>query len=104
MIVQRNVFQLEFGTAKEAIAIMRDTSGIGARLGLPGQQRLLTDLTGEMYTLVLEVTVENMAQLQEGARMFADPAWQEQRARMNPLVRHARKDLFTVVDVLSTQG
>ena len=74
MIVQRNVFQLEFGQAKEAIEIMRESSVIAARLGLPGQQRLLTDLTGEMYTLVLEVTVENMAQLQEGARMFADPS------------------------------
>lgn len=99
MIVQKNVFQLEFGKAREAIAIMRETSGIGARLQLPGQQRLLTDLTGEMYTLILEVTVENMAQLQEGAQMFADPEWQQQQARMNPLVRHARKDLFTVIDL-----
>ncbi len=99
MIVQRNVFQLEFGQAKEAIEIMRESSVIAARLGLAGQQRLLTDLTGEMYTLVLEVTVENMAQLQEGARMFADPEWRQGQARMNPLVRHARKDLFTVIDL-----
>lgn len=99
MIVQRNVFQLEFGTAREAIAIMRETSSIAARLGLPGQYRLLTDLTGEMYTLVLEVTVENLAELEEGGRMFADPEWREKQARMNPLVRSARKDLFTVVEM-----
>lgn len=99
MIVQRNAFQLEFGTAREAIAIMRETSRIAARLGLPGQHRLLTDLTGEMYTLVLEVTVRDMAALQDGARMFADPEWREQQARMNPLVRSARKDLFQVIDL-----
>ena len=63
MIVQRNVFQLEFGTAQEAISIMRATAPISARLGLPGQTRLLTDLTGEMYTLVLEVSVQDMGAL-----------------------------------------
>ncbi|MFC4456412.1 hypothetical protein [Deinococcus sonorensis] len=101
MIVQRNVFQLEFGAARDAIAIMRQTSGITARLGLPGQMRLLTDLTGEMYTLVLEVTVQDLTALAEGSRMFADPEWREQQARMTPLVRSARKDLFTVVDLPS---
>lgn len=99
MIVQRNVFQLEFGAAREAISIMREMPQLAERLALPGQYRLLTDLTGEMYTLVLEVTVQDMAALQDGARMFADPEWREQQARMNPLVRCARKDLFQVIDL-----
>lgn len=99
MIVQRNVFQLEFGAAREAVSIMREMPALAERLALPGQYRLLTDLTGEMYTLVLEVAVRDLAALQDGARMFADPGWREQQARMNPLVRSARKDLFQVVDL-----
>ena len=42
---------------------MQETSRIGARLGLPGQTRLLTDLTGEMYILVMEVSVNDMGAL-----------------------------------------
>lgn len=99
MIVQRNVFHLEFGRAKEAVNIMKATSSIAARLGLHGQQRLLTDLTGEMYTLVLEVTVRDLAELEQGQRMFADPEWREKQAQMVPLIRCARKDLFQVVDL-----
>lgn len=100
MVISRTVFQLEFGAARQAVELMRQSAQIGARLGLPGEWRLLTDVTGEMYTLVMEVGVERLSLFEEGqGRLFADAQHQDIRAKMNPLVRSARKDLFQVVDL-----
>ena len=54
MIVVRNSFRLKFGKAKEAVAIMKDGMAIQKRAGVDVPQRLMTDMTGTFYTLVLE--------------------------------------------------
>ena len=64
MIVIRNVFQLKFGKAREALAVMKDGVAIQKRLAPEGSARLLTDVTGRHYTLVLEVTVPNLAAIE----------------------------------------
>jgi hypothetical protein len=46
MIVVRNVFQLKFGKAREALAVMKEGVAIQRRLAAEGSARLLTDLTG----------------------------------------------------------
>ena len=102
MVVARTVFQLEFGAARQAVALMRESAQISTRLGLPGEWRLLTDITGEMYTLVMEVAVEELHLFDSGqGQLMGDAQQQEIRARMNPLVRSARKDMFQVVDLNS---
>ena len=73
MIVIRNVFQLKFGKAREALAVMKDGLAIQKRLAPEGSARLLTDVTGRHYTLVLEMTVPNLAAIEEMTpRIFAD--------------------------------
>ena len=54
MIVIRNVFQLKFGKAREALAVMKEGVAIQKRLAADVSARLLTDVTGPHYTLVLE--------------------------------------------------
>jgi hypothetical protein len=61
MIVIRNVFQLKFGKAREALAVMKEGVAIQKRLVPDASTRLLTDVTGPHYTLVLELTVPNLA-------------------------------------------
>src|SRR4029079_7932608 len=60
MIIQRNVFRLRFGKAKDAISIWKE---IISELSKDGrfnpQTRLLTDITGEAYTLVLEMHIKS---------------------------------------------
>jgi hypothetical protein len=48
MIVIRNVFQLKFGKAREAIALMKEGREIEKRVmsGLEYSSRILTDVTG----------------------------------------------------------
>ena len=70
MIQVREVFQLQFGRAREAIALAREGAAIEARHG-GVQARILTDLTGDYYTLVLESDHESLAAFER----FWNPPW-----------------------------
>jgi hypothetical protein len=54
MIVIRNVFQLKFGKAREAVALMKELAIQKRALAGTDFPRVLTDVTGPFYTLVLE--------------------------------------------------
>lgn len=53
MIVVRDVFQLKFGKAREAREVMKEGMEIARKYNV-GPGRILTDLVGPAYTLVLE--------------------------------------------------
>ena len=58
MIVVRNVFQLKFGKAREAIEHWREGRAIFERLEMPMKgSRILTDVVGPFYTMVLEIEI-----------------------------------------------
>ena len=52
------MFQLKFGKAREAVALMKESLAIQKRAlaGVDFSARVLTDVTGPFYTLVLELT------------------------------------------------
>ena len=50
MIVVCNIFQLKFGKARDAIAILEKGADRYRRLGV--EMRLVADVTGPFYTLV----------------------------------------------------
>ena len=54
MILIRNVFRLKFGKAREAVALIKEGVAIQKRAGANFAARVLTDLTGPFYTVVLE--------------------------------------------------
>jgi hypothetical protein len=67
MIVVRNVFRLKFGKAREALANMKEGLAIQKRVigdTVNFSTRLLTAATGPFYTLVLEITLPNLAALE----------------------------------------
>jgi hypothetical protein len=79
MVVIRNVFQLKFGKAKEAVALMKESVAIQkkALADVQFSTRVLTDVTGPFYTLVLELTVPNLSTFESYApRLFGDKEWQ----------------------------
>ena len=98
MILVRDIFQLRFGSARDAVALWQEglqfiREGHGAR-----DARVLTDLTGPYYTLVLETTYENLGEFESnGQRVMADARWREWYARFTPLVESGRREIFTVV-------
>jgi hypothetical protein len=99
MIVVRNVFQLKFGKAREALAVMKEGIAIQKRLAPDASPRLLTDLTGRHYTLVLEIVLPSLAALEATApRIFADPEFHANYQKMVPLVESGHREVFTIVD------
>jgi len=99
MIVIRNVFHLKFGKAREALAVMKEGLAIQKRLAPDASARLLTDLTGRHYTLVLELTVPSVGAFEATApRVFGDQEFQANYQKLVPLVESGHREIFTIVD------
>ena len=99
MLVVRNTFHLKFGKAKEAIALMKESLAIQKRAGLDTPTRILTDLTGRYYTLVLEITVKNLSELESTMpKLMGNPEWQANYQKVTPLVDSGHREIFTIVE------
>jgi len=101
MIVIRNVFRLKFGKAREAIALFKEGIAIQKRVGagLNFSTRLLTDVTGPFYTVVLEISVLNLSTFEaEAPRLMGDKDWQANYQKTSALVESGYREIFTLVD------
>jgi hypothetical protein len=101
VIVVRNVFQLKFGQAREAIAVVKEGLVLQKKAvtGVDFSMRLLTDVTGPFYTIVLELTVANLAAFEAYApQLFGNKEWQANYQRLAPLVESGYREVFTIVD------
>ncbi|HCA78450.1 MAG TPA: hypothetical protein DEP53_01815 [Bacteroidetes bacterium] len=98
MILVRNIFQLKFGKAREAKALIKESEALMKQHG-SHPTRYLTDLTGPYYTLVMETTYESLTALEKsqsetmGTKDFSD--WYQ---RFTPLVESGHREIFSVVD------
>jgi hypothetical protein len=98
MIQIRDIFQLKFGKARDATALFQEGIALMRSAGASGEVRLLTDVTGPYYTLVLESSYESLAAYeQEMRRGMSDPAWKAWYARVPGVVDSGRREIFNVV-------
>jgi hypothetical protein len=101
MVVIRNVFRLKFGKAREAVALFKEGIAIQKRVGvgLDFSSRLLTDVTGPFYTVVLELTVPSLGAFEADApRLMGDKDWQANYQKIGPLVESGYREVFTLVE------
>jgi len=99
MLVVRNVFRLKFGKAKEGIALLKEGIAIQRRAGVEMNQRLMTDLVGTFYTLVLELTVPNMGALEANMpKVMGDKEWQANYLKFSALVESGYREIFSIVE------
>jgi hypothetical protein len=99
MIVVRNVFRLKFGKAKEAVALFKEGIAIQKRAGVEMNQRIMTDLVGTFYTLVLELTIPNMGSLEANMpKVMGDKDWQANYQKISALVESGYREIFTIVE------
>jgi hypothetical protein len=97
MIVVRDVFRLRFGKARDATAAWKEGAGFLKRAGISA--RILTDLVGPSYTLVLESSHESLAGLEAGLKqVMSDPKWREWYQTFVPLVEEGYREIFTVAE------
>lgn len=100
MIVIRNVFRLKFGKAREAVALFKESDAIQKRVGAGAdfQVRLLTDVTGAFYTVVMEITAPSLAAFEAGApQLMGNKDWQANYQKITALVESGYREVFSVV-------
>jgi hypothetical protein len=99
MIIVRDVFRLKFGKAKDAKALMQETKNLMSPDRLK-KSRVLVDLVGHAYTLVLEGSYENLTDYEkEMGSVFNKSEWQTWYQKFIPLVEKSYREIFTVVEV-----
>ena len=95
MIVVRDIFQLQFGKAREALEILKQMPSEDSQV----RTRLLTDLTGEYYTLVMESSYPSLAAWEADMQRLQDPEWRKVYSRFTPLVMSGRREIFRQVEM-----
>ncbi len=98
MIVVRDVFRLKFGKAREAKALLKEGINLIESSGFK-VDRILTDLTGEYYTLVLETVHKSLSDYERiDSGHSADGRWKNWHEKFVPLVESGRREIFRIVD------
>ncbi|OGC95375.1 MAG: hypothetical protein A2W25_10375 [candidate division Zixibacteria bacterium RBG_16_53_22] len=99
MILVRDIFQLKFGKMREAMEMWKQILSTMSQSGyMP--DRLLTDLTGQYYTLIMESTYNNMADFEESMKNeVGSDEWRRMYQKFTELVESGRREIFTIVPV-----
>lgn len=98
MIVIRNTFQIEPDQMKQAVELVKHHRELSKKIGFP-VTRIMTDLVGNFYTLVLEIEAGSMAEMETGMqKIMTNPEWQKSYPQLRKLIRSGRREVFTVVD------
>ena len=99
MIVVRNVFRLKFGQARPALALWKEGHEIIRKTGFTAPTRVLTDLVGTSYTLVVEHTLASLAEYEQTApSIMKSPEWQAWYQKFVPLCESGYREIFNVID------
>lgn len=95
MMIVRDVFQARFGKGDDLVALLKE-----ARETWLGQDvigRILTDASGQFFTVVTETEVENLADWeQRAAREFAAPEFSDWFSRLAALVESGRREFYKI--------
>lgn len=99
MIIQRNIFRLKFGKAKEALTVWKQILEELQKDGrFTPQCRLMTDVTGESYTLIMEMNIKSLMDVNPLNRVWAinTQARTLYHEKFVPLCESARQDMYKV--------
>ena len=98
MIITRTVFQIKYGKAKEVIELIKEGKKIAEAQGIKFG-RVLTDVTGPSYTVVLENENESLAVWEnELGKVFSNEDWKSWYQKFIPFVESAHRDIYKVIE------
>ena len=98
MILVREVFQLKFGKAKDAKALVKESQELEKKLGF-GPSRYMTDLTGPYYTLVMESSFQSLAAFEQTLKdVMAQKEFAAWYQKFVPLVESGRREIYSLLD------
>lgn len=94
MVVVRDVFQARYGHEGQLVELFKEArqkwpQGYGTRI--------LTDLSGPFFTVVVETEIESLAEWEKRRdSIFARPDFGQWFARMMPLVESGRREFYSL--------
>ena len=94
MMLVRSVFQAKYGKGGDLVALFKE-----ARQEWPvsSADRILTDASGQFFTVVTEQEVESLAAWEQRiAEIFAVPEFGDWFARMTQLVESGRREFYNI--------
>ena len=99
MILVRDVFRLQFGKSREAVAAFKAVGAVAQGMGFGSNSfRLLTDLVGPYYTLVLETTYESLSAYEQmGAKIMNNQEWRTAYQKFTPLAESGHREIFNII-------
>lgn len=95
MYVERNVFHLKFGASKEAVPMWKDYLQRVQQRDPTIHARLLTDISGPAYSLILEIEYESFPEMEPSeCRLTNQPDWREFYQKFIPLCEKAERTYY----------
>ena len=99
MLLVRDVFRLKYGQARPALALFKESKDLMKQLGMSMPMRVLTDVTGPAYTLVLETTHPDLAAFEaQGRKIMGNDQWHAWYQKFTPFVESGYREIFTIAD------
>jgi len=100
MLIERNTFRLKFGKAREAIAIWKSILEESKKTDMHApEMRVLSDLSGESYTLVFEMQIKSMIDLNQKQAVWATTErFQELYQKFIPLCEGSQREFLKIED------
>jgi len=98
MILVRDIFNLKFGKAKDALSVWSEGKKILQNLNY-NPERVLTDFTGTYYTLVIESTFKSLSEFEDSLQnAFKIKEYQEWYQKFIPLAEGGHREIFKIVE------
>lgn len=95
MIMARTVIQAKWGKADEVVQGMKEMMGSGPMPEGGHKVMLLTDLSGEFHTVVMEAQFDSLAAWEKfRAQMFTGP--DDQDNSLDELMVSGRQEFYTI--------
>ncbi len=94
MVLIRDVFQAKYGKGGDLVALFKE---FRAEWAQEYAGRVLTDVSGPFFTVVVETEIESLADWeQRTAEIFGAPEFGDWFARMMPLVESGRREFYNI--------
>jgi hypothetical protein len=97
MIVERIVFQAKYGKGDELVALFREMRKVAPPSLVGRNPRLLTDRSGQFFTIVLEAEWESLGEWEKAfGQMFSEARFRDLMERSTPLIESGRREFYNL--------
>ena len=98
MILVRDVLKIAPDHMKEAKQLAKETREMSKRQG-GAEILLMTDLTGNFYSLVMESRYDSLSHYEESMkRVMSSKEFQKSYPKLRKFVRGGQREIFSIVD------